>query len=129
MEKPDYYLPGINTLASQIRDCCQRHGFEAVDESNTSQRLCLIHDEISEAHEEVRSGKPHFYLQPVGAVRGSDPVDGDAPLKPEGLGPELADAVIRILDMAESLDIDIARMISLKMKYNETRPMKHGRKF
>lgn len=42
---------------------------------------------------------------------------------------ELADAVIRIADMCGYLGIDLEKHIELKMKYNESRPYKHGKKY
>ena len=48
--------------------------------------------------------------------------------KPEGLGSELADIVIRVFDLAGMLKIDIANEIERKMRYNVTRPYRHGGK-
>lgn len=42
---------------------------------------------------------------------------------------ELADAVIRIADMCGYLGIDLEKHIELKMKYNETREYKHGKRY
>jgi len=41
---------------------------------------------------------------------------------------ELADAVIRIFDLAYEMDIDLAWHIAMKVRYNEKRPFKHGGK-
>jgi len=80
-------------------------------------KIALSHSELSEALEEMRSGNPNFYI--------SEEEEG----KPEGLGVELADAVIRILDLASHLEIDLGEMIEIKMAYNQGRPYMHGRKF
>lgn len=70
--------------------------------------LCLIHSEISEALEGYRN---------------------DIPKDEKGwLGEELADAVIRIWDMAEYLKIDIISEIHKKHKINKERPYRHGNK-
>lgn len=42
---------------------------------------------------------------------------------------ELADAVIRICDLAGGLEMDLEAEIERKMKINETRPYKHGKQF
>jgi len=42
---------------------------------------------------------------------------------------ELADILIRTLDLAGWLDIDIEAHVEAKLKYNSTRPNKHGRNF
>ena len=49
-------------------------------------------------------------------------------LKPEGIPSELADIIIRVLDICAYHGIDIAHAISDKMAYNETRPYRHGDK-
>lgn len=48
--------------------------------------------------------------------------------KPEGFGIELADAVIRIGDLAARMGIDLSAAIVLKHEYNKTRPHRHGNK-
>lgn len=42
---------------------------------------------------------------------------------------EIADAMIRLLDLCGYLNIDIEKHISLKLKYNETRPYKHDKRY
>lgn len=81
-----------------------------------SSKLMLIVSELAEALEEVRSGSPDFYYA----------MDGSG--KPEGLSVELADAVIRIFDLAGWLGIDLAAAIHEKMEFNKTRAHKHGGK-
>lgn len=80
---------------------------------NIPEKLCLIHSEISEALECYRDGK----LAPRS-------VDG----KPEGLVIELADVVIRIADLCSQLGFNLEYALETKMKYNKTRPYRHGGK-
>lgn len=47
--------------------------------------------------------------------------------KPEGVPIELADAVIRLGNLAESLGIDLGAAIEEKMQFNKTREYKHGK--
>ena len=42
---------------------------------------------------------------------------------------ELADVVIRIMDMAEARGWDVAGAIVAKHEFNKTRPYKHGKEF
>jgi hypothetical protein len=49
-------------------------------------------------------------------------------LQPEGIPTELADAIIRILDVCAYHKIDIAAAVADKMAYNETREHRHGGK-
>ena len=48
--------------------------------------------------------------------------------KPEGFIFELADTVIRIADLCGKLDLELDKAIDLKMKFNKTRPYRHGNK-
>lgn len=76
--------------------------------------LCLVHSEVSEALEEYRRGK----LDPYLGIGG----------KPEGFGVEVADAVIRILDLCGALGIDLEEAMVRKHEYNQTRAYRHGGK-
>jgi len=42
---------------------------------------------------------------------------------------EIADTIIRLFDLCGWLNIDIHKHIMLKLKYNSTRPYKHGKAF
>lgn len=46
--------------------------------------------------------------------------------KPEGVGPEWADIVIRLFDYAEEHGLDGEYEIERKMAHNEQRPVRHG---
>lgn len=98
-----------------------QHGFwnTRVDPnpSFVPEKLCLIHSEISEALEWYRSGNATY---PLNEVNNTSP-------KPDGFAIELADAVIRIADLCGALNIDLEKVIQEKMKYNESRPYKHGK--
>ncbi len=72
---------------------------------NLAEKLALIHSEVSEALEELR--KP------------------DSP----GIGEELADVVIRVMDLAEYLGINLELEIAQKMERNKLRAHKHGKLF
>lgn len=80
---------------------------------NTGTLIALCHSELSEALEEARLNRYETYY-----------VDR----KPEGFGVELADCVIRILDMCEYYNIDLESLLLEKHEYNKTRSYKHGGK-
>jgi NTP pyrophosphatase (non-canonical NTP hydrolase) len=69
-----------------------------------SQKLCLIHSEISEAMEGHRKNK----------------MDDHLPHR-KSIEVELADAVIRIADLAGALGLDLGGAIAEKMRYNSVR--------
>jgi NTP pyrophosphatase (non-canonical NTP hydrolase) len=91
--------------------------YDKVSQSPTEilSRLMLAVSELSEAGEEVRKG--YVMLTYVST-------DG----KPEGFATELADAVIRILDLAEWIGVDIESACENKHAFNLTRPHMHGKK-
>lgn len=103
-------------------------------------KIMLVVSELSEAVEFVR--RPDFdpkglyyqvLLAPNGMLsredflrdQGREPGLKD---KIEGFGVEMADAVIRIFDLAEAMNVDLSELIELKHQYNKTREMKHGGK-
>jgi len=78
------------------------------------EKLLLIITEIAEATEDYRVGSMDTKLGAGG--------------KPEGFWVEIADAVIRVLDLAGAMDVDLEHIIELKHEYNKTRPHRHGGK-
>lgn len=85
----------------------------AVESALISQKLKLIGDELAEAHDALR--------------------DGDLPsakiMDFSSMEEELADVLIRMWDLEAKLGLDIAGAIEAKMKYNESRGFRHGRRF
>lgn len=80
-------------------------------------KLALMASELTEALDNVRDG----------SLEAGDTLWVTADGKPEGFASELADAVIRIMDTAEYLGIDLSQVIEAKEAYNRTRPSKHGK--
>jgi hypothetical protein len=106
----------IANAAQQLQDAChgaaKKSGWWDDKDSNTSKanplhfsnKLCLIHSEISEAMEGDRKKLmddklPHRSMREV----------------------ELADAVIRIFDLAGGYGLDLAGAIAEKLQYNAGR--------
>ena len=87
-------------------------GFWDVDR-NDGELLALIHSEISEALEALRKNVAHDKHLP----------------QYTGVEVELADAVIRIMDMAQRRGYNLADAIVDKIEFNKTREHKHGKKF
>ena len=84
---------------------------------NFATRLMLVVSELAEAMEEERAGND--------ITTTTVTVSG----KPEGIPSELADAIIRIGDLAGYYGIDLEEAVIQKMKYNAGRPYKHGKKY
>lgn len=86
-----------------------------------SQKLALVSSEVTEALEDLREGKPYRRQDALHIAE-----DG----KPEGYASELADIVIRVLDLAEGTGIHLEQVIKLKLNYNQNkRGRLHGRLF
>jgi NTP pyrophosphatase (non-canonical NTP hydrolase) len=108
----------ISQYTEQIRDWSNRKGWwDAAPAPTLFDKLFLVQGEICEAGEEFR-------------VHGMDPdkfiyyADG----KPEGIAVELADALIRLLDLCGHWNIPLIDAMEIKMAFNETRPYRHGNK-
>lgn len=77
-------------------------------------KLALVTSEVAEAMEDVRVGKMTTTYEEDG--------------KPVGFPSELADIVIRVLDIAESQGVNLEKEIRIKLDYNKTRKHRHGAK-
>ena len=74
-------------------------------ERDPREAVALMHSELSEALEEARAGRPMLYSNP------------EKPEKIEGVGVELIDCVIRIMDFMGHYDIEYLQM-SLRPSYD-----------
>lgn len=116
-----------------------------------AEKLALVHEEVSEALGEIRSGRDPlevYYVDHKGLIgeKGREyesqvydgmgtiaGVEGAPLLKPEGFPVEVADAIIRLADLIylvnDQTGDQLAQATEVKALYNSTRPYKHGRKF
>lgn len=101
----------LNQLSDEVFSNNEAKGFW--DESRSvGECIALIHSELSEALEADRK----------------DLMDDHLPTR-YGLEVELADAMIRILDLAGYIGMDIGGALVEKLEYNKSRPHKHGKKY
>lgn len=129
----------ISEIQAAVHECARKHGWWDVwDKEGKPARgrdplslLMLVVTELAEAAEEFRA--PNSDVRALYYVENGEKhlciaADFPADKKPEGFGVELADAMIRIMDMAGANGIPLEDFILLKMRYNETRAYRHGGK-
>lgn len=130
----------INELAKEVHENAVAHGWWEKPPT-LPEALCLIHAELSEALEEYREGNPLIYgtcalaaedckfsgvCDRVGRPGEGEGIDG--PCKPEGIAVELADVILRTLDLMAALGVDVDAVVMAKHKYNLGREYRHGGK-
>ncbi len=106
------------------------------DERVFPEKAMLMVTEISEAVEHWRQKRMGgiqeiFIVEPDGGV--TDVTHHPNPqinknTKPDGALVELADVLIRILDLCGRFDMNLSKAVALKMRFNELRPFRHGGK-
>lgn len=120
----------INELAQQVHENAKAKGFFD-SPKNIGEMLCLIHSEVSEALEADRNDK---YCEANMEQMNSLVIDAmfveDYAILVKGtFEEEMADIVIRVLDLCAFKDIDLEQHIQAKMRINSLRKFKHGKKY
>jgi len=133
----------LNELSTIIHEGNKERGFD-VSKANIGQTLMLIVSELSEALEADRKGSRNrldaFKTSMYYARLSNDDFDTEnencAWIKnrfettiKDTFEDEIADTVIRLLDLCGGLNIDIESHIDLKLRYNATRPYKHNKEY
>ena len=123
-------MDGVNELAQEIHKRNIEKGFYE-DEKNIGEMLCLIHSEVSEALEADR--KDNYCKVNAKSLGGwIDDEDFKQHYSVEAkytFEEEMADIFIRVLDMCAFKGIDIENHVKCKMRYNNFREYKHGKKY
>jgi NTP pyrophosphatase (non-canonical NTP hydrolase) len=83
------------------------------DKPNMAEKIALVHAELSEVLEALRDG---LYV-PSGNISSSTVEE------------ELADAHIRLMDFASGFGYSVGPALVEKMRFNQTRQHKHGKRF
>jgi NTP pyrophosphatase (non-canonical NTP hydrolase) len=127
----------LSSLAGRIGTNSKEKGFWNFDknknEAEISQKLLLVITELSEATEARRCGKtmdnvPQEILDAIEHDREISKDDFEKYIK-DTFEDELADSLIRLLDICFNMDVKILRHVIMKMNYNKTRERMHGKKF
>jgi len=124
----------INKLCNEAHAAAVSKGFYE-RERNLPELLMLVVSELSEAMEAERNGEMvTLGRQPMArAYAKADwnqghAYDFDHEMR-HTIEEEIADACIRIFDLCGYYEIDLEAWIVAKMKYNATRPPKHGKAY
>ncbi len=125
----------LSDLTAEIREINTKNGWREDEPARTGYMfnayLMLICSEVAEAQEAYRDkvwtgtcpGKSASGAE--WHVKGCSGKPHDHP-KPIGVGPELADTIVRVLDTADLWGIDIEYELRRGLAYNRTRPYQHG---
>lgn len=123
----------LQSLQATITLCNREKGWYDT-EVTFGDMIALIHSELSEALDAFRKHGLEDQTPVHDSLCGridEDPVVcgcSDILMKPEGVGSEIADTLIRILDLCERFGIDLDAEVERKIAFNWTRPYRHGGK-
>lgn len=121
----------FTAMQAEIREVNVANGWYEDAERPFGDDIALLHSEVSEMYEAYRQwgtadvteqGPSEMRVDPDGTTR------FDAPKKPEGVGSEAADVLIRLLDTCDRHDIDLSAEYDRKLAHNRTRGYRHGGK-
>ncbi len=108
---PNGFAASFAALTKSVHETAKSKGWWDTDRNN-GEALALIHSEVSEALEALRMGNPP---------------DDKIP-EFSGAEAELADVVIRIMDLSAARGWDVGGAIVAKMEMNKGRAKMHGGK-
>lgn len=112
----------LAAMTQEVLEWCQSKGWYDKPVS-FGEAMALLHSEVSEALEAWR-----IWGTDDGTAGSAITPGGDPGAKPEGVGSEFADLLIRLLDCCVRYNVNIGFETRRKMNYNKTREYRHGGK-
>jgi NTP pyrophosphatase (non-canonical NTP hydrolase) len=127
----------LHGMQADVRAVNEANGWHDDTERTFGDTIALLHSEVSEAFEAYRDwGFEDVTItehEKGCTFSGATHAEGNCPwlngpMKPEGVGSEFADILIRLLDSAERHGIDLEAEYQRKLAHNRTRGYRHGGK-
>jgi NTP pyrophosphatase (non-canonical NTP hydrolase) len=122
----------LDELSKEIHENACNNGFWD-KERNTGEMLMLVVSEASEAMEADRIGKYSDWVDRLPPIMDNLPDEKFRKIfEQEVKGTfedEMADVVIRVMDIMYSRGASLEWHIKQKMRYNKSRPHMHGKKY
>jgi NTP pyrophosphatase (non-canonical NTP hydrolase) len=118
-------MKSLKEMSAEVEDFERSKGW--LDQQfSFGERMALLHSEVSEALEAWRMWGTEDATE--GAYFPDGTLYGGTRPKPEGVGSEYADILIRLIGDARRDGIDLDFEYERKMAFNRTRPYRHGGK-
>ena len=112
-ERSKQFVQSFDQMCMRVHAVAVEKGWWPSTGRNTAEMIALIHSELSEALEAARLGVD---------------IPDDQLIMFTNFEVELADAMIRIMDLATAMQLDLGAAIVEKTKFNRKRPFMHGGK-
>ena len=109
------FLEAWSDFAREVYDTAESKGWHEESSGNLyveATKLALIGVEVSESIQKLREGNPL-----------------DEKIQMPAVSVELADVIIRVMDLDIDMFYNLGRAVIAKARYNKTRPYKHNRRF
>lgn len=133
-------MTNLNEFCKEVFEANKLKGFD-VSKENIGQTLMLVVSELAEALEAHRAGNinicrykhdkelSYYDLDHESIGYKQKEIESFRKNIKDSFEDEIADAAIRIFDLAGGLGIDLDWHIAQKRRYNSLRPYKHGKAY